>query len=274
MRISGDPGREGSTRLLMYDCDAISDEVGAADADPRLDSTQVRCLPGADEGGTILLIGVVHDHPASVFRVSQLLETFTPDTLALELPPLSVPLFRRYARDLHTPPRLGGEMSAAIRAAGEARVVGVDAPNWAYVRALIRRLHDDSESRSLARTVLADLGRGLAQAAACRLGAVVATLTPYTPRVYAHIAYEVTLLDDPETQAEHEATHLAQHRAFMGVVDPPPETALVDETREDVMAARIAAIRREGDVAVVVGMSHLDGLVRRLTTDNDAADKR
>ena len=258
----------------MYDCDAISEEVGAADADPRLDPTRVRCLPGANGGGAILLIGVVHDHPASVFRVSQILDTFTPDTLALELPPLSVPLFRRYAHDSHTPPRLGGEMSAAIRAAGEARVVGVDAPNWPYVRALIRRLHDDPDARSLTRRVLADLGRGIAQAAACRLGAVVAALTPYTPRVYAHIVYEATLLDDPETQAEHEATHLAQHRAFVGVVDPPPETALVDETREDVMAARIEAIRREGDVAVVVGMSHLDGLVRRLTAANDGSDKR
>ncbi|QZX99140.1 hypothetical protein [Halobaculum rubrum] len=258
----------------MYDCDAISDAVDAADADPRLDSAQVRCLPGSNEVGAILLIGVVHDHPASVVRVSQLLETFTPDTLALELPPLSMPLFRRYARDSHTPPRLGGEMSAAIRAAGEARVVGVDAPNRAYVRALIRRLRDDSDARSLTRTVIADLGRGLVQAAACRLGAVVAAYTPYTPRVYAHIAYEATLLDDPETQAEHEATHLAQHRAFVDVVDPPPETALVDETREAVMAARIATLRREGDVAVVVGMSHLDGLVRRLTGGDGVANKR
>lgn len=259
----------------MYDCDAISDEIDAVDADPRLGSALVRCLPGTDDTGTILLMGVVHDHPASVVRVSRLLESFTPDILALELPPLSVPLFRRYARDSHTPPRLGGEMSAAIRAVGDARVVGVDAPNLPYVRALIRRLRDDPDGWSLTRTVLADLGRGLAQAVACRVGAVVAALTPYTPRVYAHIAYEATLLDDPETQAEHEATHLAQHRAFIGVVEPPPETALVDDTREDVMAARIAAIRREGDVAVVVGMSHLDGLVRRLTsTGEDAVDKR
>ncbi|MFC6784674.1 hypothetical protein ACFQFH_02005 [Halobaculum halobium] len=258
----------------MYDCDAIAAELNAADADPRLAPAHVRCLPSSDGMSAVLLMGVVHDHPASVFRVSYLLEAFPPDVLAVELPPLSVPLFHRYARDTHTPPRLGGEMSAAIRAAGDARVVGVDAPTRRYVRALVERLRDDPDARSIARTVFADLGRGLVQAGACRIGAVVAAVTPYTPRVYTHIAYEATLLDDPDTQADHESTHLAQHRAFVGAVDPPPETALVDDTREEVMAARVATLRQSGDVAVIVGMSHLDGLERRLKRGDPAPNKR
>lgn len=256
----------------MVDCDAILSAVRAAGVDPRVDAEHVRCLPGSVEGGSVLLIGVVHDHPASVFRVSHLLESFPPDVLAVELPPLSVPLFRRYARDSHTPPRLGGEMSAAIRAADTARVVGVDAPNGRYVRALLDRLHGDADAKTLGRSVLTDLARGLAHAVACRVGAVVAALTPYTPRVYTHIRYEATLLDDPETQADHEASHLAQHRAFVGVIEPPPETALVDRTREDVMAARVDALRSEGDVVVVVGMSHLDGLERRLVALGPGSD--
>ncbi|MXR40411.1 hypothetical protein GRX01_03440 [Halobaculum sp. WSA2] len=258
----------------MYDCDEIAEHVNSPDTDPRVDSKYVRCLAGANGGGSVLIIGVVHDHPASVFRVSHLLRRFPPHTLALELPSLSVPLFRRYAHGPDTPPRLGGEMSAAIRAAGDARVVGIDAPDLPYVRSLFRELRDRPDDRSLRRTVLTDLARGVMQAVASRVGAVVAALTPYTPRVYTHIAYEATLLDDPETQAEHEATHLAQHRAFVGVVDPPPVTALVDATRETTMAARVASIRREGDVAVVVGMSHLDGLVRRLTSRDGVTDKR
>ncbi|SHH02223.1 hypothetical protein [Halobaculum gomorrense] len=248
----------------MFDCDAVVAELRSEDADPRIDPSLVRCLRGTDGTGSVLLIGVVHDHPASVFRVSSLLESFPPDVLAVELPPLSVPLFCRYARDSHVPPRLGGEMSAAIDAADAARVVGIDAPNSSYLRALIDRLRTDGEARTLARAMLTDFVRGLAQAAACRLGAVVAALTPYVPRVYAHIRYDVTLLDDPETQADHERRHLAQHRAFVGVVDPPPETAIVDRIREDVMAARIAALRDDGDIAVVVGMHHLDELERWL----------
>ena len=247
----------------MIDCDAVAGATRGDAADPRVDPERVRCLDGDGDTGSVLLIGVVHDHPASVFRVSQLLTTFDPDVLALELPPLSIPLFRRYARDTDTPPRLGGEMSAAIGAAGAVLVVGVDAPNRRYLRTLVARLRD-AGSRDLLAAVARDTGAGLGQAVACRLGAVVGRLTPHTPRVYTHIPYETTLLDDPETQADHEDRHLARHRAFVDVVEPPPATALVDRTREDVMAARLHELRGEGDVVAVVGTNHLAPLAARL----------
>ena len=98
----------------MFDCTRVADELAASE-DPRLDEEYLRCLPGTDRHGPVLLVGVVHDHPASIARVVRMVETFPPDTLALELPPLAMPLFRRYAADSQQPPRLGGEMSAAIQ---------------------------------------------------------------------------------------------------------------------------------------------------------------
>ncbi|MFC7137826.1 hypothetical protein ACFQRB_20525 [Halobaculum litoreum] len=154
-------------------------------------------------------------------------------------------------------------MSAAIRAAGAIRTVGVDAPNARHVRTLVHRLRREGDA-GLARSVARDTVRGVAQAIACRLGAVVERLTSVAPRLYTPIPYEVTLLDDPEAQAAHEATHVARHDAFVGVVDPPAATALVDRTREDAMAAGIAALRDRGDVVAVVGTSHLDGIADRL----------
>ncbi|MFC7068769.1 hypothetical protein [Halobaculum lipolyticum] len=247
----------------MIDCDAVASEATAEDADPRLDPERVRCLPGDGDRGSVLVVGVVHDHPASVYRAVHLVTGADPDVLALELPPLSVPLFRRYARDRHTPPRLGGEMSAAVRAAGAVPVVGIDAPNARYLRTLAARLRG-AGSRDLAVAVARDTARGVAQAVACRLGAVVARLTPYTPRLYTQIPYESTLLDAPGAQATHEERHLARHRAFVGVVKAPPATALIDRAREDVMAARLHELRVRGDVVAVVGATHLDPLADRL----------
>ncbi|PSQ01139.1 hypothetical protein BRC94_04635 [Halobacteriales archaeon QS_5_70_17] len=56
-----------------------------------------RVPPGASGTGTVV-VGVVHDHPASVRRVKALAAATDPDVLALELPPLAVPLLRRRVR--------------------------------------------------------------------------------------------------------------------------------------------------------------------------------
>ena len=52
--------------------------------------------PETDGLGSVLLVGVIHEYPASVSRLARLLETFTRGYLALELPPLAVSLFRTY----------------------------------------------------------------------------------------------------------------------------------------------------------------------------------
>ncbi|MCL7417304.1 MAG: hypothetical protein M8354_05630, partial [Halalkalicoccus sp.] len=100
----------------------------------------IRTLP------ELTLVGVVHDHPASVARVEAVLRDSCPETLALELPPLAIPLYRSYATDAGFPSNAGGEMSAAIRAS-TASVVGIDGPSSGFSRAFYRyieREHLDS----------------------------------------------------------------------------------------------------------------------------------
>ena len=70
------------------------------------------------DGYPLLVVGCVHDHPASVFRARSLVESLAPDVVAVELPGLAVPLFERVGRTADEgPDSVGGEMSAALPAA-------------------------------------------------------------------------------------------------------------------------------------------------------------
>ena len=258
----------------MIDCETVLGELTGEDGDPRVTTTHVRCRPGDDAAGTVLLVGVVHDHPASVYRVEHVLERTEPATLAVELPPLSVPLFRLYARDGFSPPRLGGEMSMAILAAGDARVVGIDAPNAPYLGVMARRLLTGGTEPSVARRVLRDVFAGSVRAVACRLASLVGAVTPLRPRLYTRVSYETSLLDDPAAQAAHEAAHLDRHEAFVGAVETPPVTRFIDGTREATMADRIGTLRRDGDVVAVVGFGHLDPLAERIADRSEGQHKR
>lgn len=244
----------------MFECVDVASEIREGLQDPRLDERYLRCIPRADGLGVVLLVGVVHDHPSSVSRVARLVETFRPDVLALELPPLAMPLFRMYARDRYVPPRLGGEMSVALQAAGDVRSVGIDAPSRDYVRRLLGALLAEPVPFDVVRSVLKDLFSGSLHALACRLGALVGDVTPLRLRVYEHIEYDCSLLDSPAVQAEHEATHLAQRQTFLRAIETPMPIRLIDGAREANMAARLRALRADGDVIAVVGMEHLDAL--------------
>src|SRR6056297_2195481 len=109
-----------------------NNERSAEDAltDPRMNDEYVRRLPDAG----VTLVGVVHDHPASVHRAREVVRERDPDVVALEAPPLAMPLYETYARESRTPPTFGGEMSAAAQAAREedAEVVGIDGPTVAF----------------------------------------------------------------------------------------------------------------------------------------------
>ncbi len=236
--------------------------------DPRITAQFYRRLP--DSSGDLVLIGVVHDHPASVARVERVLDHVEPATLALELPPIALPLYRVYGRtgdaDESTPPRFGGEMSAAIRAAPDAETVGIDAPNWSFLRRLVTRLVADRVSPTTARRVLSSVGNATRDALTYRVAATLTHATSMTVVPGDSVEYDVDPEDSPAQQAAHERAHVASIQALLGSVDTDGTTlAYRDDTREHCMIERLEEIRSEPGAAVaVVGVDHLDRLAAAL----------
>jgi len=236
--------------------------------DPRITPQFYRRLP--DASGDLVLVGVVHDHPASVARVERVLEHVDPATLALELPPIALPLYRVYGRkgdaDDPIPPRFGGEMSAAIHAAPDAEAVGIDAPNWSFLRRLVTRLVADRVSPATARRVLSSIGNATRDALTYRIAATLTHATSMTVVPTDSVEYDVDHEDPPDRQAAHERAHVASVQALLGSVDTDGTTlAYRDDTRERCMIERLAEIRSEPETAVaVVGVDHLDRLATAL----------
>ncbi|SEW16169.1 TraB/GumN family protein [Natrinema salifodinae] len=236
--------------------------------DPRITRQFCRRLP--NPAGDLILLGVVHDHPASVARVERVLDRIDPDALALELPTAAVPLYRAYARDGDAgdaPPRFGGEMSAAIRAASDADIVGIDAPNWSFCRRLVTRLIGDRVSPATARRVLSGLGGATREALTCRVAATLTHATSMTVACDDPIEYDCDPADPPTRQAAHERSHVAGVQALLGSVGTDDSAlAYRDETRERCMIDRLEALRSEpGDVVAVVGIDHLERLATGLS---------
>ncbi|QCS41246.1 hypothetical protein [Natrinema versiforme] len=237
--------------------------------DPRITPQFCRRLSGG--AGDLVLLGVVHDHPASIARVERVLERVGPETLALELPPVAMPLYRVYARDGDaadpTPPRFGGEMSAAIRAAPNADHVGIDAPNWSFLRRLVARLVADRVSPATARRVLSSVSGATREALACRVAATLTHATSMTVVPGEQVEYDCEPDDSPEQQAAHERSHVAGVQALLGSVETDGSALTYrDDTREHCMVERLEAIRSEpGDVVAVVGVDHLERLVTDLS---------
>ncbi|ARS90111.1 hypothetical protein [Natrarchaeobaculum aegyptiacum] len=237
--------------------------------DPRVTDQFVRQVTGPTD---LTLLGVVHDHPASVARVDRVLRHLQPATLALELPPAAVPLYRAYARDGagEGPPRFGGEMSAAIRATPEADVVGIDAPNWSFVRRLATRLIADRVSATTARRVVSSLSGATREALTCRVAATVTHATSMTVACDDPIEYECSHDDPPTVQAAHEREHVARVQTLLASVDTDGSAlSYRDETRERCMIDRLEEIRADGDdqVVAVVGVDHLETLADALAAE-------
>ncbi|ELZ19598.1 hypothetical protein C477_08008 [Haloterrigena salina JCM 13891] len=236
--------------------------------DPRITPQFCRRVPGSS--GDCILLGVVHDHPASIARVDHILESVDPETVALELPSAALPLYRAYARDgsASSPPRFGGEMSAAIHAAPEADVVGIDAPNWSFVRRLVARLIADRVSPSTARRVLSGLGGATREALTCRVAATLTHATSMTIACDDPIEYDCDHDDTPERQAAHERSHVASVQALLGSVATEGSALTYrDDTRERCMIDRLEALRTEteNDIVAVVGVDHLETLADALS---------
>ncbi|ADD04993.1 uncharacterized protein Nmag_1414 [Natrialba magadii ATCC 43099] len=231
--------------------------------------------------GTLYLLGVVHDHPASIGRVMRAVDEIDPSVLALELPPAALPLYRVYARKGGTnetddgteyvPPSRGGEMSAAISATDSASLVGIDAPNWSFLRRLVTRLVADRVSPGTARRLLSSLGGATRDALTCRIAATLTDATSMTIAPDDPIEYDCSFDDPPAEQAAHERAHVASVQALLGSLETTDSAlAYRDDTRERCMIDRLTEIRSEtdDDVVAVVGIDHLERLADELSADS------
>lgn len=231
-------------------------------SDPRLTGEYVRPIAGTPSPVTV--VGVVHDHPASVHRVRRTIATLQPDVLALELPPLAVPLFESYARTDRKPPAFGGEMSAAIQAFDGRRTAGIDRPTLGYVLELLRTVLAERPSPTITAKLLSNTVSATTHALICRVAATIADRTSLRLEVDAPTTHDVDRSNTPTGQTMDEETQVRRSRAFTNAFAETSTTrasALEDEARERHMANRLATLARSGGVVAVVGIDHLDAIV-------------
>ncbi|WP_418280265.1 hypothetical protein [Halorubrum sp. DTA98] len=243
--------------------------------DPRISRSDFRHLPATDDDGRVTLVGVVHDHPASVFRVVETVAALDPDVVALEIAPIAVPLFRRYAREHGSDPELiasafhdGGEMSAAISAAGDARAVGIDLPNSSVLRTTIDSVR--TESLSVHGAVRAGYAFGIQtlHAVQCRISHAASRIgIDVDPGLDAR-RDTYTRTASPDDQAVEEDDAVAAGTTLLRAFSRPPAMEAFDRAREAAMADELCTHRRDGaDVVAVVGYAHLDPIAERLGDD-------
>jgi len=237
-----------------------------ADDDPRLTGDFLRRLSGPTDSVTI--VGVAHDHPASIYRVRTVVEALAPDTLALELPPMALPLFEQYAADPRTPPRFGGEMSAVIQAAKTPNIVGIDRPTARFYRQLFETIRRERPSLDTVRSILSQSSSTLSHAIICRLAAAVGSRTDLTLEVDTPAEHAVDHADAPATQATDERTQIRRSRAVLDALGSQSyvhASQIQRDARDAEMAHRLANL--DGDTLAVVGISHLDSLVEKLQAE-------
>ncbi|WP_227132696.1 hypothetical protein [Halorubellus salinus] len=260
-------------------------EALAASGDPRLDDEYWRVVPATEDRGAVVLVGVVHDHPASAHRVASVVAEATPDVLALELPRLAVPYFvkrtaRSGSRDAGSieagddqAVADGGqavngidEMSAAIGAATNADVVGVDTFSWRFWRTFLVRATSPEVTASAVRDAIEGVGRVVWRALSVRFGSESGRPDGDGSE------YRVDAADDPVDQASHERSHVSRSRSLLGALERPAGDVLFDEAREATMATNVDALRTSGTVVAVVGLAHLDAVADQLTDGEPTVD--
>lgn len=206
--------------------------------DPRLSGDHVRTV----DGPGLTIVGVVHDHPASIHRAAEIVKSRGPDIVALELPPIAVPAF--------TSGRATGEMAAAIAAAETDRIVGIDGPSLRFLTHLARHAHRHHASLSTVCDLLVATGRVTVRSLAHRL-----PRCQWADEPWDGVA---STRDDPLEQAADERHHLARARSIHEIFESSPASEIRNGARETHMVAELARLRREGSVVAIVGRYHLD----------------
>jgi len=245
--------------------------------DPRLYAEATRVVDSASGG--IVVVGVVHDHPASVYRARRVVESVTPDVVAVELPQLAVPAFERLpttagAADATSDGSPANEMSAALAAAGEARTAGIDGIDGGFARDLATSLGRERASFRTVRSVAESLVGVTREALACGV-AGRRDRAPDPGRLpRGGTDYGTTADDPPEAQVADERRHRSRSRSLLRAIERPHADRILDAARERAMVRRLAALADEGDIVAVVGFEHLDAVADGLEAELCRDEKR
>ncbi|MGB9955664.1 hypothetical protein ACOZ4B_04640 [Haloferax prahovense] len=228
----------------------------------------------SSDAGTLTLVGVVHDHPASTYRVRQVVKELDPEVIALELPPISIPLFKQYANTERCPPVFGGEMSAAIQAAATGTIVGIDRPTGGFFQRLGRNLLRERPSLQTVRNVVSGTVKTTKHAVTCRAAAAVGARTSIRLEVDSPVSHDIGWADAPDDQARDERKQVRRSQSFMNAfrtASRSQASRLEDVAREEEMTARLLQLREDGDTVAVVGIDHLDSIAERLNSVGESA---
>ena len=240
------------------------------DSDPRVTGEYIRQI--FDDNGTLTLVGVVHDHPASTYRVRHVIDGVDPDVLALELPPISLPLFKQYAASDQIPPAFGGEMSAAIQAVDPDIAIGIDRPTGGFFRRLAQNLLRERPPLETGRNVVSNVVDTTKHALLCRAAAAVGARTSVRLEVDSPITHDVAWTDSPDDQACDEHKRVHRSCSFMNAFRTTSRSRasqFEDDARDAAMTSRLAELRGDGDIVAVIGIDHLDSVTERLVETDE-----
>lgn len=259
------------------------DDPGSILSDPRIEPDHLRAFDA--DGDPLVLVGAVHDHPASAYRAGRVVRALGPDVVGVELPRLALPLFERRAAawtgDDVPPATTGGsdddgrtdegaeaigEFAAALAAGADvgAESVAIDALDWRFAASLWREFGDADASAGTLRRVLGAVGNVTTHAASCRLAASLGDRWPRDPVGSNRFDHDVSPRASPRHQADHESRQLSRSRSILRALERPAADDLVDAARERTMAATLAARRSAGGTVAVVGFDHFDGIATHL----------
>ncbi len=249
----------------MCDQSPRDDDPAEVLTDPRVRSDQLRLFDGPT-GHPVLVVGCVHDHPASVYRVRALVDALRPDVVGVELPGLAVPLFERVGRDADADCPTGGEMSTALATAADlgVRRVGIDTLDAAFARSLAAELRRESPSFATLRRVFDSVSSVGRHALTCRLSAALGrfgTAAPVTKRAYDH---DVDRSASAADLAADERRQVTRSLSVLRALERSAASDVVDGAREETMAANLCSLRSDGSVVAVVGFDHLSGITESL----------